>query len=131
MANEMEKTDLKRVSKPAVHTPPESNSRDLARHIIQFDSSDSSTHAPTSLPMPAVMEASTRNPIPWPPHHGPVPAPLSSKPRPNAPLPQMDYVVVTWTEEEAKCLADTLTPGYASRPTGIPMHIYSRRNMYR
>lgn len=33
----------------------------------------------------------------------------------EAPLPEFDYLVVTWTVEEAKCLADTLTPGYPSR----------------
>jgi nucleoside phosphorylase len=29
-------------------------------------------------------------------------------------MPEADYLVVTWTTEEAKCLADTLTPGHAS-----------------
>ncbi len=32
----------------------------------------------------------------------------------------MDYVVVTWTVEEAKCLADTLTPGHASKADWYP-----------
>ena len=33
----------------------------------------------------------------------------------TAKLPQCDYVVVTWTVEEARCLADTLTPGFPSK----------------
>jgi hypothetical protein len=41
--------------------------------------------------------------------------PLPSPPEKDAPLTQFDYVVVTWTVEEAKCLADTLTPGHASK----------------
>jgi purine-nucleoside phosphorylase len=97
-----------------------SSSRDMARYIIEYDSSDVSTHAPHSLPMSALMDATSRNPIPWPKSKAPTPKPLSSKPKPNAPLPQMDYVVVTWTVEEARCLADTLTPGYASKTDWYP-----------
>jgi hypothetical protein len=94
--------------------------RELAKYIIEYDSSDISTHAPHSLPVSAVMDAAARNPIPWPKRQAPVPTPLSSKPNPNSPLPQMDYVVVTWTVEEAKCLADTLTPGYSSQTDWYP-----------
>jgi hypothetical protein len=31
------------------------------------------------------------------------------------PLPKADCLVVTWTVEEAKALADVLTPGYPSK----------------
>ena len=58
--------------------------------------------------------AAARNPIPWPSGKAPVPAPLQHAPNPNTKLPQCDYVIVTWTVEEARCLADTLTPGFAS-----------------
>ena len=61
------------------------------------------------------MLSDTRSPIPWPAGEGPMPKPLASKPSPSDPLPQADYVVVTWTVEEAKALADTLTPGYPSK----------------
>ena len=43
------------------------------------------------------------------------PSPLKSAPDPASPLPSCDYLVVTWTVEEARSLADTLTPGYPSK----------------
>jgi nucleoside phosphorylase len=88
---------------------------DLARHIIRFDSADRRTFAAFSLPQAGAMTPSSRSPIPWPAGTAPAPAPLSRKPQPHAPLPRCDHVIVTWTVEEAKCLADTLTPGHASQ----------------
>lgn len=88
---------------------------DLARHIITFDRDDPSTYSPHTLPPAAIMGAETRTPIPWPTGLAPTPKPLSRKPGPSDPLPKSDYVVVTWTVEEAKALADTLTPGYPSK----------------
>jgi nucleoside phosphorylase len=88
---------------------------DLARHIIMFDRDDPSTYSPTTLPPAAIMGAATRNPISWPTGFAPKPRPLSKKPSSSDPLPQTDYVIVTWTVEEAKALADTLTPGYPSK----------------
>jgi Phosphorylase superfamily len=87
----------------------------LARHIIQFDPEDGATYAPFSLPAAAIAMRTARNPIPWPDGRVPTPAPLAAAPPIEAPLPQFDYLVVTWTVEEGKCLADTLTPGYPSR----------------
>jgi len=92
----------------------EAAARALARHIILYNADDASTHGPQSLPTAEVMSRTARDPIPWPAGKVPTPTPLSSPPRKDAPLPQFDYVVVTWTVEEAKCLADTLTPGRAS-----------------
>ena len=86
----------------------------LASHIIRFDATDPSTYAGFSLPLSAATAAAARNPIPWPSGKAPVPAPLQHAPNPNTKLPQCDYVIVTWTVEEARCLADTLTPGFAS-----------------
>jgi len=88
---------------------------DLSRHILAFDSEDPSTFSAHTLPQPAVMKAEERSPIPWPQGEAPTPQPLGKKPSPTDPLPQADYVVVTWTVEEAKSLADTLTPGYPSK----------------
>jgi nucleoside phosphorylase len=86
-----------------------------ARHLIQFDSGDASTYGAHTLPMAAMMQPSARSSIPWPSGKAPVPAPPSKPPGPEEPLPRCDYLVVTWTTEEAKCLADTLTPGYPSK----------------
>jgi hypothetical protein len=95
--------------------PPRTTSRDLARHIIQFDPDDRSTYAQFSLPQALLASAAARSPIPWPAGQAPTPSPLSVAPQEDAPLPQFDYLVVTWTVAEAKCLADTLTPGYPSK----------------
>ena len=88
---------------------------DLSRHIIMFDSDDASTYSPHTLPPAAVMLAAARSPIPWPAGEAPEPQPMAKKPSPTDPLPQADYVLVTWTVEEAKALSDTLTPGYPSK----------------
>jgi Phosphorylase superfamily len=97
----------------AVRTP-RPTSRDLAKHIIQFDPEDRSTYAPFSLPQAALADAAARSPIPWPVAQAPTPIPLAEPPQEDAALPQFDYLVVTWTVAEAKCLADTLTAGYPS-----------------
>src|SRR5271170_3127963 len=75
---------------------------DLARHIILFDRDDPSTFSPYTLPPAAIMGAETRSPIPWPAGTAPTPKPLAKKPSPSDPLPKADYVIVTWTVEEAK-----------------------------
>ncbi|MGO9109864.1 MAG: hypothetical protein ACLP9L_11580 [Thermoguttaceae bacterium] len=71
--------------------------REYARHRLTFDSDDPATFTSRTLP-----------------------APLASKPSAASPLPACDYLVVTWTVEEAKCLADTLTPGFASNAAWYP-----------
>ena len=88
---------------------------DLSRHIIMFDRDDPSTYSPQTLPPAVIMGAAARSPIPWPDGTAPIPQPLAATPSPNVPLPKCDYVVVTWTVEEARCLADTLTPGVPSK----------------
>lgn len=94
---------------------PRPTSRDLARHIISFDPDDPLTYAPFSLPQAAMANAAIRSPILWPEGQAPLPAPLPAPPPEDAALPQFDYLVVTWTVAEAKCLADTLTPGHPSK----------------
>jgi len=93
---------------------------DFSRHIITYDSEDPKTFSPFSLPPAAAMNASTLTPVPWPAGKAPTPQPLAKAPSPASPLPQADYVVVTWTVEEAKALADALTPGYPSKTAWYP-----------
>jgi nucleoside phosphorylase len=93
-----------------------------ARHIIDFDAAEPSTYSPHSLPIAEMMRSTARAPIPWPKGKAPVPAPPRSAPSPSDPLPEFDYLVVTWTAEEAKCLADTLTPGF---PSATAWHGYT------
>ena len=94
--------------------------RDFARHILTFDHTDPRTFSPHTLPAAAIMTAAARSPIPWPAGKAPAPAPLKPTPSPDAPLPKCDYLVVTWTVEEARSLADTLTPGFASTTAWYP-----------
>ncbi len=89
--------------------------REFAKHILTFDSDRPETYSAHTLPPPEVMRAIARSPIPWPAHQAPTPAPIAPAPSPAAALSQHDYLIVTWTEEEGKCLADTLTPGYPSQ----------------
>ena len=99
---------------------PPTSAREFARHLIEFDSEDTATYTPHTLPIAEVMHAFTRKPIPWPAGKQPIPKPPSPAPSASHALPQADYVVVTWTVEEAKCLADTLTPGFPSKTSWLP-----------
>jgi Phosphorylase superfamily len=87
----------------------------LARHIITFDSDDASTYSPHTLLPALIMGSAERSAIPWPAGSAPTPKPLPRAPAASDPLPRCDYVIVTWTVEEAKALADTLTPNYPSK----------------
>jgi Phosphorylase superfamily len=98
----------------------QSSPQDLARHVIQFDADDPATYTSHTLPLASVMLAAARAPIPWPSGKEPRPAPLRPAPSPADPLPQFDYLIVTWTTEEGKALADTLTPGFASKTAWYP-----------
>src|SRR5438876_1004996 len=108
-------TDRAAGKQPPRKPPVSKKSGGFARHIIEFDSVDSATYAAFSLPAAAMAKATARSPISWPAGQVPTPAPFATAPQSDAPLPQFDYLIVTWTVEEAKCLADTLTPGHPSR----------------
>ena len=108
------------MSRPKIALP------DLAAHIIRFDSEDASTFSAHTLPLAAVMKAAAHAPIPWPAGQGPVPQPPPAPPAADAPLPRCDAIVVTWTVEEAKALADVLTPGYPSKTAWFPYaHLFA------
>jgi nucleoside phosphorylase len=94
---------------------PAGSAQSWARHIIDFDAAVPATYSAHTLPMAEVMRAAARSPIPWPKGNEPTPTPIHPVRSPDEPLPEFDYLVVTWTAEEAKCLADTLTPGFPSK----------------
>lgn len=50
--------------------------------------------------------------IPFPPGLRPRPQPIEPRPGLDAPLPRADVVVITWTVDEVRALADVLTPGF-------------------
>jgi phosphorylase superfamily protein len=101
--------------------------REFARHIIEFDPQNPKTFSPHTVPPSVLSLPPSRAPIPWPPTTAPTPVPLSPKPSPNDALPKCDYLVVTWTEAEAACLADTLTPGFSSQSDWYYYkHLYSK-----
>jgi purine-nucleoside phosphorylase len=89
--------------------------REFARHILTFDSDRPATYSTHTLPQAAIMRSAARSPIPWPAGQAPTPSLIRPAPSPSAALSQHDYLIVTWTEEEGKCLADTLTPGFPSQ----------------
>ncbi len=89
--------------------------REIARHILTFDSDEPETFSAHTLPPAEAMTAAARAPIPWPAGKAPTPAAAHPAPNPASPLTQHDYLIVTWTVEEGKCLADTLTPGFPSK----------------
>jgi hypothetical protein len=91
------------------------SAREVARHILTFDSDRPETFSAHTLPAAETMRSAARSAIPWPAGKAPTPSPIKPSPDPSAPLGQHDYLVVTWTEEEGKCLADTLTPGFPSK----------------
>lgn len=51
----------------------------------------------------------------WPDNLAPTPIAMEEAPAEDAPLPEVDYVVITWTAAEADALADTLTPGVSRK----------------
>src|SRR6476646_9523548 len=83
---------------------------DFAKHIIEFDPSDKSTYSQWTdtelIPQERAKE------VPWPSNLGPKPRPYSEVPYPSDPLPESEYLIVTWTTLENRALADMLTPGY-------------------
>jgi nucleoside phosphorylase len=87
---------------------------DLARHIIDFNPDDPSTHAVWTLPQAMLARKADLKPIPWPASLAPKPQPLAKAPGPEDPLPKADVLVVTWTVAEGQALSDILTPGYRS-----------------
>ena len=114
------KKTLKSKSSKSRKLPASPDLQALARHIIQFDAEDPATYSPQSLPPATVMLAGSRSSIAWPAGSAPTPTPITPAPAPTEPLPPCDYLVVTWTAEEGRCLADTLTPGYPSKTAWYP-----------
>ena len=94
---------------------PEQVSGQVSSWITQYDSDDPTTYFPWTVAMAVMNTSRALSPIKWPSGKAPVPGPLSAAPDPEAPLSKYDYLVVTWTTEEAKALADILTPGYPSK----------------
>ena len=93
---------------------PEQISGQVSRWITEFDSEDQRTYFPGVVVPATVSTARELSPIKWP-YGVPEPKPFAIAPDPDAPLPNFDYLVVTWTLEEARALADVLTPGYPSK----------------
>jgi hypothetical protein len=82
---------------------------DLTRRIIDFglDPDDLGPRLHGS----AAAVARAALPLDWPSGLEPTPQPLDHEPDPSDPLPRASCLVVTWTKEELRALADVLTPG--------------------
>ena len=82
---------------------------DRARRIIDFGLDPDDLGPRRHGAAAAVARAAL--PLDWPPGLEPTPAPLDHEPDPSDPLPRASCLVVTWTKEELRALADVLTPG--------------------
>jgi hypothetical protein len=77
----------------------------VARHIIDYEPFGQQTFLARGVVPGAEL------PLPWTVAK-PVPKPRPTPPKPDSPLPKVDYVIVTWTAAEVRALADVLTPGH-------------------
>lgn len=84
-------------------------------HILEYDPEQPSTAMMISSLQPELLAPRNLTPIPWPANKTPKPQPMSLGVDPDSPLPQCDYLVVTWTVAEALALSDILTPGFRSK----------------
>lgn len=100
---------------------------ELARHIIEFDPWKPETYAAWTELSAATLAAThpALQPIPWPSAEAPLPRPLTPSPKLADPLPQADYLVVTWTVAEAQALANVLTPGHLSSAWYPYAHLFA------
>lgn len=87
--------------------------RDLARDLLEsgLEASDF-VNEPTAGQLQAAATLAADLGIPFPAGLRPCPQPIEPRPPLDAPLPQADIVVITWTVDEVRALADVLTPGF-------------------
>ncbi|WP_163989051.1 hypothetical protein [Pyxidicoccus caerfyrddinensis] len=89
-----------------------SNPSLLARHIIEYGAlEDEQPLEALAIPRDRAPLEKVNLGLSYPEGLAPTPQPLPQIPDPGAPLPEADYLVVTWTVAEVEALADTLTPG--------------------
>jgi len=88
--------------------------KDIARELLSsgIGELDLMLHIEPELLAEKVMLAAKLS-LPFPEGLAPVPQPLPAPPDPEAPLPQADILVVTWTVAEQDALADVLTPQFS------------------
>jgi hypothetical protein len=90
-------------------------SNDLARHLIEHGSTPEDLGPRLADGPEEADEDLLTVHEHWPDGLGPVPAPLPEEPSLYDPLPQADYLVITWTVAEQNALAAVLTPGFERR----------------
>ncbi|WP_123024280.1 hypothetical protein [Mycolicibacterium stellerae] len=84
---------------------------DPARYIIEFESTREDMGVRPTAAAPRAGAAAGLS-LPFPNGTAPKARPLAVQPSASAKLPRADVLVVTWTAEEAKALADVFTPGF-------------------
>jgi nucleoside phosphorylase len=97
-----------RLSAKAIHVKaPATDIDPLAQELIEYDSREDPQRA---------FVLGTPDPIPWPRGKAPK-APKPPAPKDGAKLPKCDFVVVTWTKDEANSMARLFTPGIDASPS--------------
>jgi nucleoside phosphorylase len=84
----------------------------LSRGLDRVDTASASAAGPATVTDP-LLAAARPGAIPFPDGLAPQPQPLAST-DPNAPLPEADVVVITWTVDELAALAKVMTPGVSA-----------------
>jgi nucleoside phosphorylase len=89
---------------------PRNDDRDLARRIIEYGTTPDDL-GPRQFSVAAMAAPRRTLGLDWPTKFEPKAAPLAAEPATFDPLPKADVLVVTWTRDEMRALADVLTPG--------------------
>ena len=100
-------------SAPARTTGGTQVRRDLLRDIIDHGATVDDL-GPRRFGRAATVTPRRNLGIAWPSGRQPVAVPLEDEPEPSDPLPKADVVIITWTVDELRALADVFTPGVSS-----------------
>jgi nucleoside phosphorylase len=88
---------------------PRNDDRDLTRRIIEYGTTPDDL-GPRQFSVAAMAVPRRSLDLDWPAKFAPAAAPLDDEPATSDSLPKADVLVVTWTRDEMRGLADVLTP---------------------
>jgi hypothetical protein len=108
----------------AAHIHDLAERKQIARLLLASDNEAAGLAlAPEGALAPETAAPRRKLTLPFPAGLAPKPRPIAPRPDPAAPLPTATVLVITWTADELKGLADVLTPGFG----GAQWYPYRRR----